>query len=190
MFTILNRFRGTKGYWAHISGIIFGIIFGIATGSWQIGLAVAIMYVFGESFGWGKWIGGIMHGQKGPATEHQIADEEGRRNGIHFLASLIVPETKNYYNYCVTALGIRGFYWFALAFLPLAIAGAVSWPIYLLSAAFMGIAFPVGVMIGKKTSEIFNYEFGFFKMNGTWEHQEVWYGLALDVLIVILIIII
>ena len=55
MFLILNRLRGTYGWFAKVNGVVLGLLFYLAFGNPYVSLAVAICYVLGESFGWGDW---------------------------------------------------------------------------------------------------------------------------------------
>lgn len=187
MLTILNRLRGTEGYWAKITGVILGLVLGLVTGSWAVGVFTVIGYVGGESFGWGKWIGGIINDVRiGNYT--MAEDEEGRRNGIHWLATRLFPEIGGkYLEYCITALAIRGFYWFFLALLPLVVLGSLSFGALLVISLLLGIGFPASVFIGKYTADRFSYSYKDFKMIGAWEHSEVWYGLMQDVVILTLV---
>lgn len=187
MFIVLNRLRGTWAWMAKVNGIILGLIFGLFTMDWILGVSIAVAYLAGESMGWGKWIGAIMNQNYGPATEEEISDKEGTSNGIHFIANLLIPETKSYYWYSVLALAIRGFYWFAITLLPLVVLGYTSIVLYLVSTIILGIAFPVSVILGAWTAQQFNFRYKFFDMWGTWEHAEVWYGLVLDIIILTII---
>jgi hypothetical protein len=184
MLTVLNRLRGTYGYFSHVTGLTIGILFYLFTNDIYTALGLYVMYVFGESFGWGKWIGGVYRNYRGVPTASIVADEEGRNNGIHFIANLINPETKNYYRYCFTALWIRGFYWFALAMLPLVIGGYLDIPNYLVIAILIGYGFPISVKLGTYTTKKFNFKY----MNDFWEHAEVWYGLMQDIALILIIL--
>ena len=55
MMTILNRLRGTYGWFAKVNGVVLGLLFYLAFGNPYVSLAVAIGYALGESFGWGDW---------------------------------------------------------------------------------------------------------------------------------------
>lgn len=51
-----------------------------------------------------------------------------------------------------------------------------------------GVSFPLAVELGYHTAQKFNFSKYGFNMNGTWEHQEVWYGLMQDIIILSLIL--
>lgn len=187
MFTVLNRFRGTEAFWAKINGVILSTLLYFLVDVYTA-VFVGLLYVAGESMGWGKWIGGIMSGNRLSPTPRQLADIEGEKNGIHWLANLLSPEIKNYYRYCVVALSIRGFYWFSLTFLPLAVMGYLDIYMYLISSIMLGVSFPVSVELGKWSKDKFTIDWGYLKIHGTWEHAEVWYGLFQNIIFVSIVI--
>ncbi len=185
MFTLLNRLRGTYGVYAKINGLILSFLFYLYTTDLHTSLALGVCYVIGESFGWGKWIGGVYSKYELPATVEIISDKEGRRNGIHYLASLIVPETENYYLYCLTALSIRGFYWFSITLLPLVIGGYISIFLYLSLATLLGVGFPLSVELARLSEEKFSFSSKYLSVVGFWEHSEVAYGLMQDLAVIV-----
>lgn len=176
MFTILNRLRGTYSIFSKINGIIIASILYIVTSDLYMSILTGVMYVIGESFGWGKWIGGIMSKNTSKPTEAQLRDQEGTKNGIHYLANLIAPMNNNYYTYCIVALLIRGIYWFGLTLLPLVIFGYMNIQIYVLITASLGIGFPLSVVMAD----------GLIANNGgsgVWEFAEIIYGLIQDIVL-------
>lgn len=189
MFTVLNRLRGTKGYFSHITGLIIGSLFYIFTQDIYTSIGLTVMYVFGESFGWGKWIGGVYRNYHGSPTEVMLLDTEGRRNGIHYLTNLVYPEKENYYKYCYLALTLRGIYWVGLTLLPLVLSGYIDVATYFSITALLGWGFPLSVKLGTYTTKKFNYVSKYFGMNGFWEHAEVWYGAMMDIVLIYLLII-
>lgn len=189
MFTILNRWRGTKGYWSKIIGGLIAIALYFLIGDWVTALLVGIGYIAGESFGWGKWIGGIMH-QKKEATPEQLANDEGIDNGIHWLANKIAPQAGNYIKYCITALTIRGAYWWILTLLPLVVFGYIGILPFVGSVIALGLAFPLSVIIGNYTETKFDFSSKIFGFSGSWEQAEVWYGLAQDIVLGLLLFLI
>lgn len=82
MFTILNRYRGTYGWFAKVNGVVLGLLTYLVNGDIYVSIAVIIGYVLGESFGWGEWIGTLT----GDRNFKQL-NEEGKNNGIQWLAS-------------------------------------------------------------------------------------------------------
>lgn len=187
MFGLLNRLRGTKAYFAKIVGLVIGVIAYMTLGDIIVAVNMAIGYVIGESMGWGKWIGGIMSGNN-LALPEQLADEEGRRNGIHWITSKLFNEVYEYQRFCNTALGIRGLYWAFLTLLPLFAFGYLGVIEFHALILFLAVMFPVSIHIGMWTSKKFSYANEWFGMNGAWEQAEVWYGLAMDAVLVYLIL--
>lgn len=189
MMAIANRLRGTWAIMAKVNGAMLGLIVFLITGKICIAASVAILYIAGESMGWGKWIGGIMAANHGPATRDQMNDKEGTNNGIDYIASKIAPPLDNYFVYCVMALAIRGFYWWAITLIPLLIGGYIELFYYLFSSFVLGVAFPISVIVGIETARLFKLKVGKFEMIGAWEHGEVWYGLIQDIMLISLMVI-
>ena len=183
MFTILNRLRGTWSWMAKVVGIVIGILVYLITSDMYIAVASASLYLIGESFGWGKWIGGVYR-KNVTATQAQLLDLEGRNNGVHWLANTIFPERENYYKYCYTALMFRGMLWFGLTLFPLYIGGYIPIDIYIGSVLFLGVGFPVSIRIGAYTET----KFSFKSINGFWEQAEVWYGFMQDIVLVFILL--
>jgi hypothetical protein len=87
--------------------------------------AIALLYVFGESIGWTKWVWGISGLRdankpgSGVMTQEvwNIAwyrvDDTGQSDGIDAIASLFVKENQNYWWYCFIGMVLRGVYWWA-----------------------------------------------------------------------------
>ena len=184
MLTILNRLRGTWAIMAKVTGVVLGIAFYIATGEVYMSAMITIGYILGESMGWGKWIGGIISGHRGPATAQQQAEKEGTNNGIHWIANRIAPQTVNFYRYSQVALFIRGFYWWAITLFPLTYAGFMPAGEWILASVLVGAGFPISVMIGVKTEK----EFKLKMMESAWTQAEVWYGFIQDIFIISIII--
>lgn len=179
MMFLLNRLRGTHGYFAKVTGIALGGLLYYFDVDMYTAFSVTILYIVGESFGWGKWFGGMYRKNVLP-TEQELADREGINNGIHFLANLVTPEKVNYYRYCITALTLRGIYWFGLTLAPLVIMGYTELTTYIVSVIALGIGFPMSVLLGIKTET--KYRFNYFK--GFWEQSEVYYGVMQDIILI------
>ena len=184
MFTVLNRLRGTWGWMAKVIAVLIGTGFYILTGDLYTSIGLVVAYIAGESFGWGKWIGGVFSKNEGPPTIEQLNDLEGRDNGIHWLANKISSETENYYRYCYVALSLRGALWFLLLLLPLVVIGYIEVSMYIVSILLLGIGFPISVDLGAWTSSKFRFKF----MGGYWEHAEVWYGLIQDIIFILILL--
>lgn len=177
MFTVLNRLRGTYGYFSHITGLVIGSLFYTFTQDIYTSIGLTVAYVAGESSGWGKWFGGIFYKDKTPQSVRD--EDEGVNNGIHWLSNKIAPQDKDFYKYSVVALTLRGILWFGLTLLPLVIGNYIELIHYLAVTLLLGIGFPLSVHIGIETKKKWNFKF----MNGWWEHSEVWYGLMQDIIL-------
>ena len=180
MMTILNRLRGTEGLWSKIIGLLLALVVQIAFDNPYVSVAVGLGYTIGESFGWGEWIGTLT----GDRNFKQL-NEEGKNNGIQWLASKVIDPAKDWINYCRVALTIRGFYWWLPTLAPLYFVG-FSVVSITVAVAVLSIGFPIACEIGYYTSKLWNFK----HMNGGWEHSEVWYGLVQDVVLISLFILI
>ncbi len=177
MFTILNRYRGTYGWFAKVNGVVLGLLTYLVYGDVYVSLMVAIGYIVGESFGWGEWIGCLTTN----ATSY-VENEEGKNNGIRWLATKIINPDKEYREYCRVALTIRGFYWWILTLSPLYFVADAY--IVTLAIVLLSIAFPIACELGRLTAPLFSFEYKTFSIKGGWEHQEVWYGLTQDIVLI------
>lgn len=178
MFLILNRLRGTYSWFAKINGVVLGLLVYFFTKELDIAIACAFGYIIGESFGWGDWVGTLS--ERG-CTEMPNPYNEGENNGIKWLASKIISPSENWTNHCRVALFIRGLYWW-VCLLPLVFF--IEWYFVLLAIVILAFAFPLACELGYYTSKLWNFKY----MTGGWEHQEVWYGLAQDIVILILLL--
>lgn len=184
MFIILNRLRGTEGLWSKIIGLLLALVTLIAFHNTYVALAVGLGYIIGESFGWGLWVGTLTVQRLNGYALHD--EGEGDNNGIAWLASHIVkPTQENWLNYCRVALTIRGLYWWIPTLAPLYFVGFN--PLVLLGCIlFLSVGFPIACEIGYRTSKLFSFEKYGFSVSGGWEHQEIWYGLMQDLVLITL----
>lgn len=184
--TILNRLRGTYSWMSKVNGVVLGLLCYLVYGNYYVAIAVAIGYVAGESFGWGDWIGTLAENSYLSKPEPY---EEGKNNGIQWLARKIVPDyATNMINYCRVALTIRGIYWWLPTLAPLYFVGFN--PYYLaIAVVLLGVGFPLACEIGYRTQKLFSVNKPYFQMTGGWEHQEVWYGVIQDLVFIGLAII-
>jgi len=183
MMWFLNRARGggIKGS-APFIGMALGWIVAMVFNNPYVGFAVATGYILGESFGWGEWVGTLS------AKPEQVVtnSEEGKNNGIMWIASKIVPMT-NWYRYCQVALSIRGFYWWLPTLAPLYFVGFNPYAIAI-AVVLLGLAFPLACWIGYNTAPKFTLSYKYLQMGGGWEHQEVWYGVLQDIILIGLVV--
>ena len=180
MMTILNRLRGTKGLWSKIIGLLLALVVQIAFNNPYVSVAVGLGYIIGESFGWGEWIGTLT----GDRNFKQL-NEEGKNNGIQWLASKVIDPSKDWINYCRVALTIRGFYWWLPTLAPLYFVGFN--PIVLaLCVLLLSVGFPLACEIGYYLGEVKKKDYSFFGLSvvGGWVIQEIAYGFMQDLVIV------
>ena len=172
MMTIANRLRGTYSWFAKVNGVVLGLLVYLVFGNTYVSLAVAIGYIIGESFGWGEWVGTLSCNRT--AVEN---NEEGKNNGIQWLASKVIDPSKDWINYCRVALSIRGFYWWFLALAPLYFVADSL--LITVSILFLSIGFPIACEIGYLLR---NKDYSFWKLSykGGWEMQEGVYGLLIS----------
>lgn len=179
MFTILNRFpRGMYGIGAKFNGVVLGLLAYFVFHNPYVAMALAIGYVLGESFGWGLWIGTLTEQRE---LGYLLKDEgEGRNNGIELVTTKFInPTQATWIKYCRLALSIRGLYWWIPTLAPLYFVG-IGFNSLLLVIVLLSIGFPIACEIGYYTTTKFNFK----HMGSGWEHQEVWYGLMQDIVLV------
>lgn len=182
---ILNRFRGTgviftsvsliKG--VHMYAMYIGLVVGLFT-KWYLGLLAVGLFMAGESFGWGKWVGSLTRWEPmdKELQEFCFNDDEGKHFPfIHYIANFFVNERLHYIRYCQLALALRGFIWWYPLYFMLACAGVISQLEALVIGVLLGIAFPVCCWIGIKL----DYEGRVWKIDYSrgWCNQELVYGL-------------
>ena len=182
MFLILNRLRGTQGLWSKIIGLLLALIVQIVFGNPYVSVAVGLGYIIGESFGWGEWVGTLT----GDRNFKQL-NEEGKNNGIQWLASKVIDPAKDWINYCRVALSIRGFYWWLPTLAPLYFVG-FSVVSIAVAVVVLSIGFPIACEIGYRLNGKIKFHKYGLSIEGGWEIQEVAYGVIQDVVLIGLIL--
>ena len=178
MMTLLNRLRGTQGLWSKIIGLLLALIVQIAFDNPYVSVAVGLGYIIGESFGWGEWVGTLT----GDRNFKQL-NEEGKNNGIQWLASKVVDPSKDWINYCRVALTIRGFYWWLPTLAPLYFVG-FSVELLTLMILALSIGFPIACELGYYFRDKVSFEKYGLSYIGGWELQEGFYGLMQDLVLI------
>ena len=187
MFAILNRLRGTKGIYAKAYGVFIGLILYFMSDSITASIIVTIVFILGESFGWGKWLGSIAYSES-INIEDMHKDTEGHNNGIHWIANRIAPELDDYQKYCKVALAIRGLYWWLPVYLVFSYYEQMLLHIAIIGSIVIGILFPTSVIIAREYEyKIPSVKTGMFSVDGVWEKSEVVYGLFSGIILVVLI---
>lgn len=178
MMTVLNRLRGTglkdrfgidipvlrNG--APIVAVILGLFLQACYADQQtldvfwpmFGISVSVIYLIGESFGWGKWLQAIPMICRGATQEdYNVSNvarrDTGKENGIHAIANAIFKESKNYVGYTITALMIRALYWWVPFFLMLDVFIRTSEISTIIAIFFLSVTFPFCYMIAYKISK-------------------------------------
>lgn len=183
MEILLNRWRGTGTIFSisifNITGtmiyaLYIGLLFGSLT-TWYIGLLSLGLFLLGESFGWGKWVGALCYPETKTDLQKEYEDKEGYNFPfIHYIANFIIKEKENFFKYCNLALGIRGMIWALCLYLALVVFNYISILELFILCLIYGIGFPFACYLSRKKS--FNYKSKFISIVGKWETQEVYYG--------------
>lgn len=169
MFYFLNRWRGTWAWFAKVEAIIFGLIFGLATQDIYIGISMAILFLAGESLGWGEWIGGIIR-----YIKSGFSISSSRENPLYRIGKIATRFSEiDTLDYHATALFIRGLYWWIPALSPLFFV--LDAPVVILAIFTLALAFPMSLVMA--TAD-----------DNQWKEAEKNYGGAQDFVFSLLII--
>ncbi len=187
---LLNRWRGTGAivtigkfrligniiYALYIAGIV-GCAYALTFGGWisvGYGLLGGILYIFGESFAWGKWVGWLTN-YDGVGKPDYNNDDGRSFPYIHYIAQSIVKQENDYTRYCEVALAIRGLFWWLPLLVLLGTIDLISWYQVAFSSIFLAVGFPVACYLG--TLLKVEYKSKYLNLSQGWENQEVFYGL-------------
>ncbi len=187
---LLNRWRGTGaivtiGKFRLIGNIIYalyiasivGCAYALTFGGWisvGYGLLGGILYILGESFAWGKWVGWLTN-YDGVGKPDYDNDDGRSFPYIHYIAQAIVKQENDYTTYCEIALAIRGLFWWLPLLVLLGTIDLISWYQVAFSSIFLAVGFPVACYLG--TLLKVEYKSKYLNMSRGWENQEVFYGL-------------
>ena len=179
---VLNRLRGTgdlvKVGKLKITGVMVYAVYllvliGLVT-EWYYGLAFTAMFLVGESYAWGKWVGYLVDYEDEHTPEYD--SKVGKSFPyIHYIANYIIGEKANYEKYCQVALAIRGLAWWLPVYAVLGIAGLLNWVEVVLIGLILAIGFPLACYIGSWWT--YERKFGILEFRQGWENQEIVYGL-------------
>lgn len=148
---------------------------------------VLIAYLVGESKGWGEWVGALtsLEDKDEEWLIAQYNDKEGKGFPfIHIIANSINKEQiegtledrlRQYNKYAITAIIIRGMFWWGLVYFTLAMFSIISYLSASIATVVLGIGFYLACEIGKRWN--YNRKFGILSFSRGWENQEVIYGL-------------
>ena len=179
---VLNRLRGTgdlvKVGKLKITGVMVYAIYllvliGLVT-EWYYGLAFTVMFLIGESYAWGKWVGYLVDYEDEHTPEYD--SKVGKSFPyIHYIANYIIGEKADYERYCQVALAIRGLVWWLPVYTVLGIAGLISSIEVVLIGLILAIGFPLACYIGSWWT--YERKLGILEFKQGWENQEIVYGL-------------
>ena len=179
---VLNRLRGTGDVLRvgnfRVTGImlyaLYLMIVVTMISEWYYGLAFVVLFVAGESYAWGKWIGYLVDYEDEHSPEYD--SKVGKSFPyIHYIANAIVSERIDYKRYCQVALAIRGFFWWFPLYLLFAYIGLISYFEAIIIGILLGIGFPIACYIGRNWR--FEYKSKRLLLKRGWENQEIIYGL-------------
>lgn len=179
---VLNRLRGTGdvlrvgGF--RVTGIMLYALYLTIVVSfvaeWYYALAFGVLFIAGESYAWGKWIGFLVDYENKHEPEYDSKVGKGFPY-IHYIANYIVDERVDYKRYCQVALAIRGLFWWLPLYLLFASIGLISYVEAMLLGIAVGVGFPVAAYVGRNWD--YNKKFGVLEFKRGWENQEIVYGL-------------
>lgn len=178
---ILNRLRGTGDVLRvgnfRVTGIMLYALYLMIVVSfvaeWYYALAFGVLFVAGESYAWGKWIGFLVDYENKHGPEYDSKVGKGFPY-IHYIADVFAPETRNYKLYCQTALAIRGFFWFAPIYGLLYYIGLINTTETIALITILSIGFPIACYVGRNWD--YNNKIGVLEFKRGWENQEIVYG--------------
>ena len=177
MEILLNRWRGTGIIFYKITGVqIYALYLGLLIGflsTYYYGILAVVLFLFGESFAWGKWVGSLCHPEN--ITDEVKNSKCGKSFPyIHYLANSIINQDKNYKLYCQIALTIRGFVWWTPILILLGYINLLTWYQVGINSIILSIGFPIACEIGKNINFECNYKY--FHTSKGWCNQELVYG--------------
>lgn len=177
MEILLNRWRGTGIIFYKITGVqIYALYLGLLIGflsTYYYGLLTSLLFLIGESFAWGKWVGSLCHPEN--ITDEVKNNKCGKSFPyIHYMANYIQNQDKDYKLYCQIALAIRGFIWWTPILILLGCINLLDWYQVVINSFILAICFPIACEIGKNI----NYEcsYKYFHTSKGWCNQEIIYG--------------
>ena len=180
--SVLNRLRGIGDVMRvgnfRVTGIMLYALYLMVVvtiiSEWYYGLAFVVLFVAGESYAWGKWIGYLVdyEDEHSPEYDNKVGKSFPY---IHYVANAIVSERVNYKRYCQVALTLRGLVWFAPMYAVLGVAGVINWIEVVVISIVLAVGFPIAAYVGRNLD--YNKMLGVLEFKRGWENQEIAYGL-------------
>lgn len=171
MEIILNRLRGTDIKGVYLYALYLGLLIGCLS-AYYYGLLASLLFLIGESFAWGKWVGYLVS-ENG---EKEYSNTNGQNFPyIHQIANYFFEEKENYLIYCRFALAIRGFIWWTPILTLIYYIDLISWYMLIINSIVLSFGFPFACELSKYWK--FEYKSKYLSIQTNWEKQEVIYGL-------------
>ncbi len=112
----------------------------------------AILYIAGESYSFGKWVGYLVSNNGAIELDNKAGT---KFPFIHQTANFFISQEKNYKRYCQLALSIRGLYWWTPIMIVLAYADLINWYMAFINSIHLTlICLLSSQAIGKPTAKI------------------------------------
>lgn len=223
---VLNRLRGTgvlysfctiklwkdnhlelKIVWNHIYALYLSIIVGVLVMDGYglyAGISVFILYMIGESKGWGEWVGALCNYDTHKMDEKwllkQYEDKEGKGFPFIFaIANFFIKEKiegeavslnkriSHYLKHATLALILRGYFWYVLIFFIPYFFNLLNIIEYISIVWLLSISFPMACYLGKITD--INGKLFIVEYSRGWHNQELYNGLFQGIAIAYLVII-
>lgn len=162
---------------APFAALALALLIGIVSENWIVALATLGVYIAGESFGWAKWVQPVYHwfnpAYQATYNEKFMHMDTGKSSGIHQIANALFKENNNFTWYCITALFLRGIYWFAPLYIVFVAGELVSIPVAIVSVLAIGALFPI------------SHKLVATEQGGWYVDAERWYGACQGVVLAI-----
>lgn len=180
---LFNRWRGTGKIIWKINGntiyaIYWALLIGFISEIWYYGIIFGLLYILGESFAWGKWIGFITMPERATYKPKEIGDyvnDDGMSFPyIHHISNFFIKQRKDYLNYCRLALLFRGLFWWILPLSFLYFIDLIVLWQYIFGLVIVSTGFPVAGELSRYVG--IEYRSKFLNLSRGWENQEVIYG--------------
>lgn len=167
VYWFVNRLRGggyIKKGGNYIAAAATGLVVGGLTLNPVAGGAAAVAYFVGEMFSWGKWISAAPHffdkSWQSTYNATLMSRNDGRDSGIHAIAKMLFDESKNFTSYCITALALRGVWWWAPVFVSMVFTANLSIPVAIVCTLAAGVTMPIAFYVAGKSSATNYWEYG------------------------------
>ena len=181
MEILLNRWRGTGDIFSisifNITGtMIYALYMFILVSILSnpiYGFIATILFLVGESYAWGKWIGFLTYPENYDKEQFENNKAGSNFPFVHQTANYFINQSKPYY-YSVLALSIRGLYWWLPLYLLFAYIGLINYFEAIIIGMLLGIGFPIACILSRKLN--FRFKYKYLECTDNWHRQELIYG--------------